>query len=325
MSDPTAGPVGTRIRLATEEDLPTCAVIHRVAIDDYLVRAGQPAMAWGAAPLIALLSHLRATDPDLFLVARRDGRVVGFTSAWERGDVWFLAMLFVLPDHQGRGVGTALLEAVLPRPGETGPGGRPFGLGVATDSIQPVSNALYARYGMIPRMPAFLLRGPATRPDAFPPLAAGVVATPFASMAAGPPDGPGHRRLVEVTAAIDREVVGYAHPDDHRFLRVTDRRGHLFTNRDGAVLGYGYARDDGRLGPVAAVDGEVVPAILGHLVSSMDPPPEGWTIVVPGGCGSAMTAALRAGLRIAEPPTLLCWDRPLADFGRYLPIGNALL
>jgi hypothetical protein len=73
------------------------------------------------------------------------------------------------------------------------------------------------------------------------------------------------------------------------------------------------------------VDGEVVPAILGHLVASMTPPPEGWTIVVPGACGPALAAALRAGLRIVEPPTLLCWDRPLADFGRYLPIGNALL
>jgi len=325
VNGPTAGPGGTRIRLATGEDLPTCAEIHRVAISDHVSPLGQPAATWEPVALVALLSHLRATDPDLFFVAERDGRVVGFTSAWERGDVWFLAMLFVLPPDQGRGIGAALLEAVLPRPGEAGPDGRPLRLGVAADSIQPVSNALYVRYGMIPRMPAFLLRGPATSPRAFPPLAAGVVATPFATMAAGPPDGPGHRRLVEVTAAIDREVVGYPHPEDHRFLRVIDRRGHLFTNRDGAVLGYGYVRDDGRLGPVAAVDGEVVPAILGHLVSSMTPPPEGWTIVVPGACGPALAAALRAGLRIAEPPPLLCWDRPLADFGRYLPIGNALL
>jgi hypothetical protein len=81
----------------------------------------------------------------------------------------------------------------------------------------------------------------------------------------------------------------------------------------------------GRLGPVAAVDGALVPAILGHLVASVAPPPEGFTLVVPGGCGPAMTCALRAGMRIVEPPTLLCWDRPVADLSRYLPIGTALL
>ena len=322
---PTSGDGEPGLRLARDEDLATCAEVHRVAIEGYLAAASQPAVSWAAAPLVAFLAHLRATDPDRFLVAESAGEVVGFASAWERGDAWFLAMLFVLPAHQGRGLGTRLLEAVLPRPGEAGPDGRPLRLGVATDSIQPVSNALYARYGMVPRVPVFILRGPVTRADAFPPFATGVVATSFEAIAAGPPDGPGHRRLVDVTGAIDREVLGYAHPEDHRYLRVDGRRGHLYTDRDGVILGYGYVRADGRLGPIAAVDAEVIPAILGHLVASAAPPADGSSIVVPGACGPAMTAALRAGLRIAEPPTLLCWDRPIADVSRYLPIGNALL
>jgi GNAT superfamily N-acetyltransferase len=322
---PEVGEPGTTLRLAREEDLPTCAEIHRVAIDDYLVRAGQPAMAWGAAPLIAFLSHLLATDPDRFLVAEGGSEVVGFASAWERGDVWFLAMLFVLPAHQARGLGTRLLEAVLPRPGEARPEGRPLRLGVATDSLQPISNALYARYGMVPRVPVFLLSGPVTHPGGFPPLPAGVAATPFETIAAGPPDGPGHRRLADVTGAIDREVVGYAHPEDHRYLRANGRHGQLYSDRDGVLLGYGYVRDDGRLGPVAAVDDAMIPVILGHLAASATPPDGGFSLLVPGACGPAMTAALRAGLRILEPPTLLCWDRPIADVARYLPIGLGLL
>lgn len=325
MTGATAGADRVRLRLATEEDLPGCAEIHRASIEDYLSTVGQPMATWQPASIIRLLSHVKSTDPDRFLVAERDGQVVGFASAWVRGDVWFLAMLFVLPADQGRGLGTRLLEAVLPRSGEAGPDGRPFRLGVATDSIQPISNALYARYGMVPRMPAFLLAGPVSRPSVFPQLADGVVATPFATLAAGPPDGPGHRRLVDAAGAIDREVVGYARPADHRYLRSIGRLGHLYTDRDGAVVGYGCVRDDGRLGPVAAVDGGIVPAILGHLVASTPQPPEGFSVVVPGGCGPAMSAALQAGLRIAEPPTLLCWDRPLADFSRYLPIGNAIL
>ena len=198
-------------------------------------------------------------------------------------------------------------------------------MGVATDSLQPVSNALYARHGMVPRIPVFFLRGPATRPEGFPRLPAGVVATAFDSIAAGPPDGPGHRRLVEVTGAIDREVVGWARPEDHRYLRATARRGHLYADRDAVVLGYGYVRGDGRLGPVAAVDPEVIPAILGHLVATATPPDGGFSIAVPGSCGPAMIAVLRAGLRLDEPPALLCWDRPLVDVARYVPIGMALL
>ncbi len=316
---------GTRFRAATEEDLPACAEIHRASIEDVLVARGQPVVTWQTAPLVELLSHLRTTDPERFVIAERDERIVGFASAWVRGDAWFLAMLFVLPADQGRGLGTRLLETVLPHSDDVAADGRPLRLGVATDSGQPVSNALYARHGMVPRMPAFILKGPVIHPDAFPRLPDGVTATSFAAIAAGPPDGPGHRRLVDVTGAIDREVIGYAHPDDHRYLRVTARRGHLYTDRDGVMLGYGYERGDGRLGPVAAVDGALVPAILGHLVASVAPPPRDFTLVVPGACGPAMTCALHAGMRIVEPPTLLCWDRPLADFSRYLPIGNALL
>jgi hypothetical protein len=35
--------------------------------------------------------------------------------------------------------------------------------------------------------------------------------------------------------------------------------------------------------------------------------------------------ALRAGFRMESFPLLLCWDRPFADFSRYLPISPGLL
>ena len=46
---------------------------------------------------------------------------------------------------------------------------------------------------------------------------------------------------------------------------------------------------------------------------------------VPGAAGAAMTTLLEAGLRIEDFPALLCWDRPFADFARYLPITLAVL
>ena len=49
----------------------------------------------------------------------------------------------------------------------------------ATDSAQPISNALYASYGLVPRMPFLNLIGLPERPEAFEPLPSGVVAIPF--------------------------------------------------------------------------------------------------------------------------------------------------
>jgi hypothetical protein len=34
---------------------------------------------------------------------------------------------------------------------------------------------------------------------------------------------------------------------------------------------------------------------------------------------------LEAGLRLEDFPALVCWDRPFADFERYVPITLAVL
>jgi hypothetical protein len=38
-----------------------------------------------------------------------------------------------------------------------------------------------------------------------------------------------------------------------------------------------------------------------------------------------MTSLLRAGFRIDGFPCLVLWDKPLVDFGRYIPISPGLL
>jgi hypothetical protein len=45
----------------------------------------------------------------------------------------------------------------------------------------------------------------------------------------------------------------------------------------------------------------------------------------PGAALRLMPTLLAAGLRTDEFPLLLCWDRPFADFRRYLPISPGLL
>ncbi len=316
------GLIGTTFRPARLDDLPECGVVWREAINDYLGRLNRSEIPDELGPIARLHGHTQATDPDRFVVAtvpgQTDERIVGFGSAVERGAIWFLSMLFVRPEAQGQGLGRAILERLLPSP--------TFGgvLTTAVDSLQPISTALYARYGIAPRMPILDLRGEIGRSEAFPDLPSGVVALPFESIADGPPGGAGHRALAELVNAIDRELLGAEHPQDHRFLRMEGRSGFLYRSPDGAALGYGYAGEVGRLGPIAVRDAALLEAVVGHLVSSV-PTRGARAIWAPGAALRLMPTLLAAGLRTDEFPLLLCWDRPFADFSRYVPISPGLL
>ena len=92
-------------------------------------------------------------------------------------------------------------------------------------------------------MPILDLRGEIRRPEALPALPSGIVSIPFETIAEGPAGGSGHRELAATVNALDRELLGVEHPDDHRFLRTEGRQGFLYRGPDGAPLGYGYAGD----------------------------------------------------------------------------------
>jgi hypothetical protein len=312
---------GLTYRPVRADELAACADIWRVAINDYIARLNQPDLAVDTAPLVRLYQHLHATDPDRFVVACRadpdaDGgeRLVGFAVAVVRQWLWFLSMCFVLPGEQGGGVGRALLDRV----GLTS-SSDVVARATGTDSAQPISNALYASLGMVPRIPLLNLVGTPERPAAFGDLPSGITATPFERLATAD-----HGRLVDAVDAIDRETLGVAHPADHRYLRGEGRRGWLFAGPDGAPLAYGYATEAGRVGPVATRDADLVAPILGYLMTEVVPR-GAFAVWLPGDASAAVVAALQAGLRLEPFPVLLCWDRPFADFSRYAPISPGLL
>lgn len=310
-------PRGVRIRAATPADLPDCGRIWRDGLNDYLGRLNQPEIPDDLVSIARLHAHVFATDPERFKVAVRDDRVVAFAAATRRDAVWFLSMLFVRPGEQGSGVGRALLERVMPVPGDGAV------LATGTDSQQPISNALYARYGMVPRMPLLGLVGRPAGLRAFGRLPAGVSATPFEAVAReGADHDAGERRLAAVVDRIDKRVAGFAHRADHGFLRA-DRRGFLF-RREGRAVGYGYASASGRVGPIAVLDEALLAPVLGHLLEAIEP--RGASAVwAPGLADGAVVPLLRAGFRLDGFPVLLCWTRPFADFRRYVPISPGLL
>ena len=46
---------------------------------------------------------------------------------------------------------------------------------------------------------------------------------------------------------------------------------------------------------------------------------------LPGAAEGTIGPLLRAGFRLEGFPCLICWDRPFADFARYVPVSPSLL
>ena len=311
---------GITFRAATEADLPECSRIHREGIDDYLGRMGFPPMPVENPGLLRLHAHTLATDPMRFQVAvsrvRGGERLVAFGSAVERGPMWFLSMLFVDPAEQANGLGRALLERLLPAVAERSQ----RRLATCTDSAQPVSNGLYAAFGIVPRMPFLNLLGRPRPGWSPPPLPDGISARRVEAAADG---RLGADEQAEIDG-LDREVLSFSHPQDHAFdLR---ERPWLIAYRDagGRLAGYGYTSEVGRVGPIAVRDPGLLFPVVADLLTSV--PPRGASSVWLGGeAGEAIAEGIRAGLRLEGFPILACWSEPYADFTRYVPTSPGLI
>lgn len=103
----------------------------------------------------ARVAHLQRTDPDGAWVVEEAGTVVGAGLALRREQVWFLSLLVVDPDRQGRGAGARLLEACL----RTADGARGSYL---CSSQDPRALRRYVRAGFALR-PGLDARGPVDR------------------------------------------------------------------------------------------------------------------------------------------------------------------
>lgn len=330
------------LRPGRRADAAACAAIWAVSIGDYERRLNRPVIDPDLGPITRLIEHLATSDPGGFWVATRPSegadagdtsgamragesagtaslaegadageRIVGFANAIRRGDLWFLSLLFVLPAEQGRGLGTSLLGRVFPggRLPRGAWSGEPPLLGTATDSVQPVSNALYARLGIVPRAPVLRIVGRPLRPGSLPPLPAGVRALTLDDPAA--------------VEALDRELLGFERAGDHRWFSDEGRRGYRYLDPTGATLGYGYLSSVGRIGPVAVRDPALLAPIVAHLLDAHVPAGAS-ALSIAGDADELIRILLGAGFRLDGFPTLLCWNRPFLPLDRYLVASLAL-
>jgi GNAT superfamily N-acetyltransferase len=236
------------------------------------------------------------------VVAEWNGEVVAFGGTFDRGDVVYLADLFVRPDYVAHGAGSAILEALFDR-------GR---VRLTAASGDPRALPLYARFGMRPLMPALYLYAGA---DAIGPLEA----APESLSVASPDDLTG----------VDAEASGRPRPQEHAFL-ATAAGAEGFVLEDGVgPAAYGWIR-------TAAIDAGTGPerhAFLGPIGASTEDGMDRVTRALVGraaggaahvhllllGPHPALGRLLAAGFRLVDRDTWMCSRLDLVDGRRYAP------
>jgi GNAT superfamily N-acetyltransferase len=277
-------------------DLEACADVFYAADDDLMVKRGLPLSPRNRVALLRLFAHIQATSPQRAWLAERGGRVLGFAMSAQRERLVFLSFLFVEPAEQSRGLGRGLLERSMAGADQTA---------VCIFSVQPISAALYAMYGMVPSVPLYTMIGLPSRP--LPGLPSGLSVGPLE---------------VAQTALLDRAVTGFERAQDHAAWLAWDRR--LFGLFEaGRVVGYGYAQQSGRLGPVVVESQGLLLPFVAALMHEIEPL-EAWMVHVPGPAAETFRALLESGMRLDGPPILFCASSHSIDHSRYLPSTFAL-
>jgi GNAT superfamily N-acetyltransferase len=288
-------------RPGSRSDLRVSQDILVRTVDAFAERMGQgPPEPSTPVEQDALWDRLRPTwehlddTADAFWIAESEGRIVGYARSIVRGSVRELTELFVLPEEQGHGIGGNLLARVFPR--EHGRNR------VIVATLDPAALASYLRAGTTGRFTILSLRRAAEADAAV-------------------PDGLDLRQAelteqtVDALGRIDAAVIGHRRDVDHRWL-LTQRTCHLLW-RDGRPVGYAY---HGRWqGPVAALEPDDMPALLGALERETARAGHATALVeVPLPNTQAIGHLLGRGFRMDPLTSLFLSDEPIGMFDRYV-------
>ena len=298
------------IRQMTDADIGAAALV-RVAALEALARSEGRDEYGSRMPRAPLLErHILATDPGGSWLAEIDGLTVGYAQAFVRGDIWYLAQLFVLPHAQSLGAGREVLDRAYVYGTERG--ARVFAV---TSSTSPVAHALYMRHGMYARGLGYRMRGPVAPLMSLDDSAAHIAFGPIANHA-------------DAVAALDRDVWGAERGREHaRFAQggFANEQASFVLADGGGVAGYGYVMDDGWIGPIAATAPEMQLQLLRAAAAWLT---ERGTEHAQCYCLSLnsimLNAVLGAGWRVNEWSFLLA-SESFGQFDRYLPSGGLIL
>jgi GNAT superfamily N-acetyltransferase len=289
-------------RPAREQDLERAQELVVRSINDLTERHG-----FGTVAVLRptqFQSFSLKDDPDGLWVAEDAGEMLGFAFSWVCGDLWFLAELFVTPGHQGRGIGNELLKRTLDHAQKTGATNRVL----ITFAFNTVSQGLYLRHGMFPRLPIYNFNVAREL------LMDRVKGTElhYAPLE----DKASHLHSI---AHIDEQALGLSREKHHRHL-INDSgiRGVIFCAEDDCV-GYAYISPSGHVGPLGVAEPKMLGAAFKtalHLAAKTDC--SHVPAFLPGTSNVALSTAVEHGVRITFPMVLVS-THDFGNWAQYLP------
>jgi ribosomal protein S18 acetylase RimI-like enzyme len=289
-------------RAARTQDLERADAIVVSSINNLTERHGFGPMAVSRPPNFQSFSL--KDDAGGLWVAEDGGDILGFAWSWVCGDLWFLAQLFVDPAQQGRGIGNELLKLTLEHARKSGVAHK----ALITFTFNRVSQGLYIRHGLFPKMPIYFFGAARER------------------VMAGLPDAPLRSIVLEDTAAhmksraeIDAHAVGVAREKHHRYLLNDPATKGVMLCAGSECVGYAYIGSDGHIGPIAVTRAELLgDAFTTALKMATDDGSEKISAFLPGTCDSALSLAVKHGMRITFPMLLMA-SPGFGDWAQYLP------
>jgi ribosomal protein S18 acetylase RimI-like enzyme len=289
-------------RPARADELATTEALVVASINDLTKRHGFGAMATSTPPNFQLFSL--KDDPDGLWVAEEDGDILGFAWSWACGDFWFLAQLFVDSSQQGRGIGNELLKLTLAHARKT----KAAHKALITFAFNRVSQGLYIRHGLFPRMPIYFLGETRERVKA---------RLPEAPLRIAGIDGAAAH--LKTICEIDARALGATREKHHRYLLGEPGTRGAMLYAGGACVGYAYVNSNGHIGPLAVTQPDVLgDAFTTALTMAANGASEKISAFVPGTCDSALSLAVDHGMRITFPMLLMA-SPGYASWTRYLP------
>ncbi|AMN43154.1 GNAT family N-acetyltransferase [Rhodoplanes sp. Z2-YC6860] len=288
-------------RPAHADDLQRMQELVVGSINDLTERHGFGSMASVGRP--DFQSFSLKDDPDGLWIAEADGEIVGSALSWVCGDLWFLAELFVSPGRQGSGIGNRLLAHTFDHARKAGATNK----SLITFTFNVVSQGLYIRHGMLPRLPIYLFSG--TRATLKPPRQGDelhcVAIEPSASH-------------LDTLAQLDLSALGVSREKHHRYLLGDATMKGVFLKQHGDCVGYAYVSANGHVGPLAVAEARHMGAAFRTALSqAATDGAENLSAFLPG-TSEAPGIALEHGMRIRFPMVLVS-TREFGDWTRYLP------
>ena len=288
------------VRPARAEDLQRAQELVVASINDLTERHAFGAMA-SVRPASFQLYSLQDDARGLW-VAEDNGEIVGTAFSWVCGDLWFLAELFVAPRLQRSGIGRELLQRTLDHAEQSNATAK----ALITFSFNTVSQGLYIRHGMFPRLPLYMICGNRSE----------VLATHFEAQFE-------HRAIgladMAALADFDRSVLGVSREKHHVYLAAESAmKGFLlYEGRD--CVGYAYIASSGHIGPIAVTrQDNIGRAFETALRLAAEGQSTQVSAFLPGHCEAALAIAASRRMRITFPMVLVS-DREFGDWRRYLP------